>query len=402
MDRAQILPSKKNVGVQLGLGIRNPALYINATGLQEQGNQKWIYGGSTEAQPKLVSGPRHAVLEHQDGVNQQTEDTKSSSEDHDDDLLLEDTSDSDSGSSSPYQFGLGNILSMPVGPAQHLKLFREVNLAAGPVYNTKADTPVFTRDYVPEDVLREFQSRGAELGGAGVHHSGTRAAQSHPTSSRLQPQMQVFDSTDRGSFSAGFIHATAALRANKEAYCVLAYSGGKSGSVLHVGLLADSKNTAPQGRIFCNGEITRLDLHSRIKSINYPVLSSTIGRASDSFAVITDTSLHIFHIKSVDERTGRMKIDAPTPLKFNSLEDFPFVDVAFNPWDMNEFSVIDTKGNWCIGTIIRKGTRGSRLRLSLNKRGSLYDPEELSIWRRLEWSATYYRLLVISRGKLAY
>ncbi|CCC69543.1 hypothetical protein NCAS_0C05530 [Naumovozyma castellii] len=146
----------------------------------------------------------------------------------------------------------------------------------------------------------------------------------------------------------------------------------------------------------------RIDFRSTIKSIKIPTMAKEMGKSSDCLGIITENSLHILKIHSIFSNDYEMDYTLYNPLPFNKFSDFPFSDVAFNPWDVQEFAVIDIKGNWGVGRIprIMKNQKVKELHLLNESRGSAFDIEELSNWRRIAWSCGYSRLLLFSRSKV--
>ncbi|KAM3162664.1 Rrn6p [Lachancea thermotolerans] len=399
MERIQILPFKKNVGVQLGVGIRNSALYLPSTSLQGHKGENWLYGGDTGDQQipilELDVKSQEPLVDFRSETQDLTNATDGTGTTHESDITS-DFSDSEFNSSRIYQFGPEALGSSDLDSPGLINLFRNVNLSSEPGYEAKSDTPIAAQEYVPRNVLNSVEGSGVRANNAGVQGNSHDYWNPAQASDGSKPPLHSIDPTDLESVAIGLVHTTADLRMNKDARHVISYSSGDTGSVLNLALLMQSD--APG--LCCSSELLSINLNSRVKNIKFPTLSPSFGRSSDTLAALTENGLTVLRIKSIDDHTGKLAAEAPISLGFSSLEDFPFADVSFNPWDINEFAIIDVKGNWCIGTRIKRGARESRLRLSSNKRGTLYDPEELSSWRRLEWGSEYFRLIAVSRGRL--
>ncbi|SCV00627.1 LANO_0F07822g1_1 [Lachancea nothofagi CBS 11611] len=404
MERAQFLPFKKNTGVQLGLGIRNPAIYVATADKQRQTNNlKWVFGevDSFEEHKHLVltAGPKQKFL---DSENDGTHDRDmTNAELEGDDILLTSTSDSDVDDYSSCEVNSELRSMAPLDSPNTLKIFRDVKLMTDHSYEIKVGSSIAPHNYLPGQILSTVESSNTEsaskkLGDQKLGQSFF-ASSTYGKSRTSLSQFQIFDPTNITNLTMGPIHTTTDLRMNKDAQHIVAFASGETGSILSIGVVDKTRASTTLEFV---GDISRYNLHSEIKNIVVPGFSTALNRASDILAVITANSLTVFKVKSIECSGGCSSIERLDPLGFSAFEDFAFVDIAFNPWDFNEFAIIDTKGNWSSGDIVKKGQRFSRLRLSMNKRGTVYDPEELSSWRRLEWGAQYFCLLAISRSKL--
>ncbi|SCU92697.1 LAME_0F01090g1_1 [Lachancea meyersii CBS 8951] len=406
MDRGQFLPSKKNVGAQLGLGIRNSALYVASTDRSQQADTKWIFGAAKNSATNdsflLIVTGKEKFLDNNSGTGS-SRDTKVNSdwEHTGDDLLLSSTSDSESESITVYGTGSKARDELPLEGTDPLKLFRDVRLLPDSGYETRVDSPVTPLTFCPGQILSVSDALG-EYGG--VERGGDRNLSESASFSekgsfnrnfKLQPQ--IVDPTDVCDIITGMIHTTSGLRMNSDAHQIVAYASGETQSIINFSLVDTMDANRPSK---CAGEVWSYDLQSKIKNIVVPEFSPILNRAADVIAVLTENSLQVFKVKFIERSSSTLSIENLGPCKFSNLEDFAFVDIAFNPWDFNEFAVIDTKGNWTLGNIVKKGPRHFRLRLSGNKRGSIYDPEELSSWHKIAWGAEYSSLLLVSRSRL--
>ncbi|SCU93675.1 LADA_0G04346g1_1 [Lachancea dasiensis] len=384
MERAQLLPNKKGVGVQLGFGIRNSGLYISTAERQQGERGRWIHGGvddfeaSRDVKLHMTSKERFIDCSY-DSVSNLADSTGSS-----EDALIDSVSDSDGENHTIYESALGVQNMSALKESGQIKLFKNVQLMTESSYDTKVINPTTPSTYVPGAVIKNLETPVSK-GGFDVTSTVLRGSP--------LPSL-IVDPTSFNTFNMGPIHTTTALRMNRDANHIVAFASGETLSLLNVGLLDDRAGLQNPDNI------VKFDLNSKIKNIVFPRFSAILNRASDCFAVITTNSLCVFQVRSIDLVTGFMQIDKLEPLHFHALEDLCFADVSFNPWDFNEFAVVDVKGNWAMGNIVKKASRPSRLRLSGNKRGSVYDPEDISSFHQVTWGAEYFCLILISRSNL--
>ncbi|SCU84628.1 LAFA_0D11034g1_1 [Lachancea sp. 'fantastica'] len=388
MDRGVFLPFKRNVGVQLGPGIRNSALYLASTKKSPEADSKWICAAANgdDAQAKdfvLEVAEKQTFLDIESGINSVSEAISG-------DELVNSTSDSEQDS-----------IGSPVESSNSLKLFKSVRMLTDHGYEARVDSPIAPLAFCPRQVLDVPEGLNVDnaLQAVANKHSADRKTATNKDGMHHGVQLlpQIMDPNDMSSFIVGSAHTTNDLRINNDPHQIIAYASGETRSMINISLVKPTNTSVPLTLV---DSASSYNLHSKIKNIVIPDFSSTLNRSSDVIAVLTTVSLYVFKIRSIERSTGAMSIEKLGPYPFSVLEDFAFVDIAFNPWDFNEFAVVDAKGNWVIGNVVKKGSRNSRLRFSTNKRGSIYDPEELSSWHKIAWGADYSCLLLVSRSRL--
>ncbi|CAB4255087.1 similar to Saccharomyces cerevisiae YBL014C RRN6 Component of the core factor (CF) rDNA transcription factor complex [Maudiozyma barnettii] len=255
------------------------------------------------------------------------------------------------------------------------------------MYMSPASSPVsFHHDYLPRGVVRSLSKSDSSV--------SLPSKQDIKTSGRYT----LIDPTIRDTFIIGKIQTSFDIRNYIDYHELIAYSTGKTHSTLRLSIY---KHQGTKNYIKDEANITEIDLHSRIKTIKIPILSKAYARFSDIIAVITDRSLILIKIKSIDcNRDYRIKYHVLEPLSFTSLGDYPWADVTFNPMDPQQFAVVDTKGNYAIGTIPSPLRKSNKLSLNTKMRGTIYDPESLSSRKHISWSSKDSQILLMDESKL--
>ncbi|ODQ68056.1 hypothetical protein NADFUDRAFT_39459 [Nadsonia fulvescens var. elongata DSM 6958] len=78
----------------------------------------------------------------------------------------------------------------------------------------------------------------------------------------------------------------------------------------------------------------------------------------------------------------------------DSYRTFTHVDVAFNPWNHNQFGVISSDGSWLIYNIENRGIKSTPIM------GSLVDERDISDWHKIIWGSDKNNILVCNRRVL--
>ncbi|QLQ79821.1 hypothetical protein HG537_0C04700 [Torulaspora globosa] len=378
------LPRRCSVGAQLGIGVKSAALYNPSNGKVENGKPGWIQAYDDELAMDLsrlrISSNRCMV----DGLSR----TVYTDEIMDDGYLVDDEDDEDSESEEHWREILLSRLSWeslsPVIP-RNFQYFKEVELNREYMYDIKSKL-TSGHDFVPGNLIADLsQSDLISSGQAGTQFKTKGATSYDPTVGPL--------------FVTGEIQTIPDLRNNIQPHRIIVYSGGKANSVLNIAV-AGGKRTNMDSVSFDQIESScTVDMASAIKSIKISNLSGMLGRKGDLIGVMTESALHIIKIENISSR-HEIKISSCEPLPFKQFGDFPFADFAFNPWDLRQFAVVDVKGNFGLGQLPKSLKAGGRCQLSKDNFGTIFDPEELSNWRRIEWSSSFTRLLVMDRSKL--
>ncbi|QLG73329.1 hypothetical protein HG535_0E04130 [Zygotorulaspora mrakii] len=264
---------------------------------------------------------------------------------------------------------------------------KDVEYDSNRMYDVRGVTEKSTSDYLPTNLISDLSESGL---------SRTNAIK------RLQERQETtFDPTVGNLFAIGSIQTPSDLRNGNEQHHVLAYCSGRTNSFLTLAVL--KKEYDAKAAILKDtdiGDPITFDFKATIKSIKFPTLSPLLGRNSDCIGIITENALHVVRIDSINAHSLEIYASTAEALAFSEFGDFPFADMAFNPWDLQQFAIVDIRGNFSLGRIQKNFKHGSKIRLLKEFSGSFFDPEELSNWKRIEWSSSHGRLLVMDRSKM--
>ncbi|CAI4037231.1 hypothetical protein SMKI_02G0990 [Saccharomyces mikatae IFO 1815] len=376
MSEGQI-PGSDVLGLQLGVGVQGASLYSP----QEKHTTKksqWLRPVD-DTLPEGVLDLRivaNSVL--CDTVIRCNSEEKGLQEsDNGDDLITSDI-DEDMDDQADTSIVVNPVI--PVVP-KHVHFFKKVEVDNDPMFSVNCDTPVSLQDYIPSDLLRDLNDTLEES--AGSPRSGQDAF--------------FWDPTVANRLDSKYIQTASDLRNYRDGTEIIAYASGKTDSVLNISVLV-RQNTLHLNR---HNNVTSIELHSPIKSIKIPGTSEAIGRRSNLVGVITENSFQIFRIENIHSRSCDVIVTNSEPLYFVEVDDIQVVDFAFNPWDLQQFAIIDAKGNWNIGTIPKNFNNNKRkLQLIDNFHGTIYDPAELSSWKRIEWFSQFQKILIFDRSKM--
>ncbi|AJQ07249.1 Rrn6p [Saccharomyces cerevisiae YJM683] len=380
MSEGQI-PSSDVLGSQLGVGVQGASLYCpqeNYT-TKKQEKPQWLRPvDDTLAEDAL---DLHIVVKSllcDTAIRYISDDKVLQESDADDDLI---TSDIDEDTDNQ---GDTSIVVNPVIPVvpKDVHFFKKVDIGNDSMFGVNCDTPVSFQDYIPSDLLRNLDD----------------TLQESTNSSRPMQDAFFWDPTVANRLDSQYIQTASDLRNYRDGTEIIAYASGKTGSVLNIAVLT-RQNTLHLNR---HNNVTSIELHSPIKSIKIPGASESIGRRSNLVGIITENSFQIFRIESVHSRSCDVMVSSSEPLYFVEIDDLQVVDFAFNPWDLQQFAIIDIKGNWSIGRIPKNFNNNNKRKLQLidNLHGTIFDPEELSSWKRIEWFSHFQKILVFDRSKM--
>lgn len=280
----------------------------------------------------------------------------------------------------------------------NFSVFQGVQFNRNHMFDTRHGSPVSVQEFVPGTLINDI-TRSDYL--AAVRRKSKRETE------KLFP----FDPVESDLFVTGSIQTTKDLRNNNDQRIVIAFCSGETNSILKLAVLPERKLELEDSsrwlqELFAKnvddelGTFISINLKSSIKSIKIADVSTLLGRYSDTVGVLTENALHFIRVDNVDSQTSRITYSMHEPLKFTSFGDFPLADFAFNPWELQQFAVIDIRGNWGVARLPKSIKPGSRIRFIPNMKGSIFDPEELSNWKRIEWSSSYSKLLIISASRV--
>lgn len=379
MSEGQI-PSSDVLGSQLGVGVQGASLYWPQEDYtpKKAGKPQWL----RPIDDTLPEGALdlHIVVKTllcDTAIRYISDDKVLQESDNDDDLI-----DSDTDEDTDNQRNTSIVIDpmIPVVP-KHVHFFKKVDVGNDPMFSVNYDTPISLQDYIPSDLLRNLND----------------TLQESTHSSKLRQDSLFWDPTVANRLDCEYIQTASDLRNYRDGTEIIAYASGKTDSVLNIAILA-RQNTLHLNR---HNNVTSIELHSPIKSVKIPRTSESIGRRSNLVGVITENSFQIFRIESIHSRTYDVIVTSSEPLYFVDIDDIQVVDFSFNPWDLQQFAIVDIKGNWNIGRIPKNFNNNNRkLQLIDNLRGTIFDPEELSSWKRVEWFSQFQKILVFDRSKM--
>lgn len=379
------LPGELPVGAQLGIGIRSPSLYIPSQSRNDQ-PAKWIdycdESLSADFSKLHIVGKGFVINDYSSTLVNVGE----AEQEYGDSDFVYDFDDEET--YEHWREALVTKLNWdnlsPVFPS-NLQLFKDVQFNDNHMYDVRRKLTISPHDYVPESLIKDLTDKDL-------------FSVPHFASPRKKEVLLTLDPTIGDLHATGDIQTVSDLRNGIQQHSIITYSSGKTGSILKMAVLQTQTGAALSKLVI--REFTCIELRSTIKSIKIPQLSTLLGRHSDCIGVLTENALHIVKLESVDPHSLKINASVCDALPFIEFGDFPFADFAFNPWDLQQFAVVDVQGNYGVGRIPKSCKRGSKIRLMKGVGGNIFDPEELSNWKKIEWSSSYTRLLIASRSRM--
>ncbi|SCU87599.1 LAMI_0D06722g1_1 [Lachancea mirantina] len=406
MSSSLFLPGTKGAGIQLAAGVRSSNLYTGTDSAKSGPRYRWTVDNDFTAAQKLGL----EIVEASQGllVDLEAHKYKKSFEiaNEYEELVYDSTSD-DSHDDVQAQLEIDDVSENLKGVLRQrtksLSPLQEVEMTSDKAYDLKTEAPIPPLNFIPGNVISRLTSEDPEINS---QHRDWRAVRRDHGQNQIQgparavvsgkaTRLELCDPLISGLLAVANVQTSTDLRLNRDPQELTIFACGETNSVLSMVSLANLDFAQHMEETRARTDIY---LGSRIKRIKFSKLSSGLLRSSDLLGVITESGAHIIKILGISSHHGvaYKKFETLNP---SSLASFAIADIAFNPWDANEFAVVDVKGNWCIGSIVRRSARPMGLRLSTSKRGTIFDLEELSAWKLIEWSATYNRLLIFDRSK---
>lgn len=213
----------------------------------------------------------------------------------------------------------------------------------------------------------------------------------------------------------GEVTAIFNLPANKEDLQtkIFAFRSGISGNLLNLAVLKykpvdfrESVTLDPLG-VFepYFSEQTKVSLSERIAQIS--TCDFVYGSISPFIIIRTTLKLYALECKvkrASSTQNSELKVDVSLVGEVDAsqagLDDF--ADISFNPWNYCQFAVVDIKGRFAIWNINKLHMKPIK-RLKLDTSDcvpDVYDPAELSDWKRICWGKDMKTLLVLSRSSI--
>ncbi|CCK69408.1 Rrn6p KNAG_0C02970 [Huiozyma naganishii CBS 8797] len=391
------IPTRRPVGIQLATGVEGPGIYVGSENKSIDKGGSWLQavGNQTASNsfllrispnPLQTIDVRKQHLEMGDALQAEmnfADMVFSDTDDNTGDELerSEFSADDDELFNKTINTSLRWGSVSPTISATKLKVYKKVDRKElkGSIYHARRPMPKKSVhfDYLPRKTIKEQREKIDVL-------ERRRSSRKH--------SILTLDPSIGSTMTMGIVQTAADVRNDVKSQ-ILAYLGPQK----HQLMLSLVSASSPENNLKCYSRVgASISFSSKIISINFPKLAYSFSRASDVIGIITKTSLHILKVKGIDRKTGEIDCVLFKPLHFSQLGDFPLADIAFNPWDMNQFALIDIQGNWSIGQIPKSATKyGDVLSLSLESRGSVFQPDHTSLMKRIEWSNSFSRLLIV-------
>ncbi|CCF59879.1 hypothetical protein KAFR_0I00980 [Kazachstania africana CBS 2517] len=408
------LPGRRPIGAQLGVGLSGPSLYVSKSAASKivavADDEKWLHCKDTEFPSTFMD---FKVASNYTLVNDILDPFEIESKVHfpsisqnlpaDEELLESDLSDDDEKEGNTVFLNehskeslVSNLHWRKPSPqiiSSDLQIYRNTEEKKHSMFElideNRSESLHF--DFVPKELLSNLTRSDTIL-----------EAQQERSRKLNRHNLSVIDPTVKDLFVIGNVQSSSDLRHDNEQRQIIAFSTGHSGSNLIISPLKLEPSDTEHDIYSIAGcsSVFKIDLKSKIKTIKIPTVASSLGRYSDCIIAITECSLHIIKIKSIDNKYTKIDCHVFDPLYFTELSDFPFADVAFNPWDLTQFAIIDTKGNWAIGSLPFQNKNFNGLILNDSLRGSIFDPQETSLRKKVIWSSHHTRILLMDQSKI--
>lgn len=189
----------------------------------------------------------------------------------------------------------------------------------------------------------------------------------------------------------------------------LAFVTGDIGNILNLTMIGsrsrqlhvEGSKTAVKHPDF--GEPLQIDLSETIKQIASP--ASILDPKPPYLLIRTRLKIYVLRCsKSKAGQKARIETDVQGHISVNDLAGYDFADVSFSPYDCNQISIIDIKGNFGIWSICKTSLGPNFKRMdfgtSSTAKPTVHDASELSSWNRICWELDSDHLLVISRSSV--
>lgn len=203
----------------------------------------------------------------------------------------------------------------------------------------------------------------------------------------------------------------------------MAYVTGEVGSILNVGVMKYQRRTIlhkskPKKVLFPHFPQETLQIHfsEPIKQIEFCKVQDNFDTIHPHLAVRTDSKVVI--IKVLRGIQLNLKLSKLTEISVDELEGYSFVDASFNHWNGEQLAVVDVRGNFGVWRIQSRESKTAVKRVDLEGnmevqesnddnantnatcRPSIYDPSELSHWKKIVWCYDGSNILLISRSTI--
>lgn len=191
---------------------------------------------------------------------------------------------------------------------------------------------------------------------------------------------------------------------------IFAYRSGSSSNILNLAILKN--NPVNIGKVGGNVKLfsllepyfkyqTKISIPETIAQIC--TCDSVYGDTSPFILIRTLSKLYILECKlKMVNLEFKVEVCFVGEVGAGESELESFSDVAFNPWNYYQFAIVDNKGKFAIWNIIKQQqyTWKKLTLLASDCQPDIYDPMELSDWKRICWGKNMNTLLVLSRSSM--
>lgn len=203
------------------------------------------------------------------------------------------------------------------------------------------------------------------------------------------------------------------FKKSKKYHKIILYSTGNLGNILSISLISNyfskvcEKDNIKDFQIVNTPKLLNqinIIFNQKIKQIEVNNFFFDKG----SFFIIVRTNNIIYILlcfKSLKKKKLKSEYEIISELNSKDFYDHEFSDLTFNPWNTNQFSVVDIKGNFGVWTIKNINNKYKILRNEFNSENfeyepTIFDPCELSNWKRISWAYDSNHLILVSRSSL--
>lgn len=369
-----LIPKDEEIGLQLGTGIRASSIFLPFGSKNDE--EKWnhpILKGKGRFRVKYF---KPIQLLHQTDDHNLNQDSANSS-----DLPM-----------LPTIIGGDGFWQRIWYNNDQLRFIRGVEIEDSTTYSEKDTSAVEKAFYIPQSIISNITKEELYT----TSDDGAKRSIDKKRAPTLHRNKGFFlvDPIIGKQFVLAMMKTSVDTRLDKEPTAILITVKGET----QCNLLIQPVETDSMRYLKANGTSLTINFNSRIKHIEIPDLEKGLGKDPNLFAVLTGTELNIVRFDRLD--TSSISYTLFQPLKFSEFEQFAIADIAFNPWNLMEIAIIDTKGNWCIGRLEGHKRKPSLIKLLPYFSGSIFDPSELSLWSHIGWANDHKSLILLNRSKL--
>lgn len=367
-------------GLQLGIGVASPRTYIPFSQPNEDGNEE-CWTRSTLENRGIMYFRDMRVL--QNSRNDSFEDSNDVNKLHQNDNMEEVT----------YPINNQKFWDSILGNQYPSKVIKDIKLQSNEELITVDNTGIADKFYVPSSLVSKIEKGEMSMTSDDGHRKTNKPIRIE--SSHNTRDFKAIDPTRKRQFALAEFLPIVDARLDKDATTLLITIEGSTQSNLSIQTLSTDRKT----KLYeCTFKPRIINLQSRIKHIEVPKPTNYLGKYPNLFAVITDSKLHIIRLDRIDE--SGIELTEFLPLEFLEFEQFPIVDIAFNPWDMMEMALVDSKGNWILAKLETHKRKPCTIKLKSDISGSIFDPTVTSPWHHIDWIDDHSSLVVLNRSKM--